>query len=341
MNNTILHYAITPYLTISNQHYPMHELLRLLNEIGETGNLSIAADRCNYSYRKAWDMLRQFEKLFNLPLVEKQRGKGSKLSEQGKKLLDIINTNNKLLNEKISIATANATDALNELVSNSAQLKIFASDSEKIQQLRQQNLPIEIYIDGSIQALKAYKDKKCEIAGFHISSEKNHQNQLDYYSDFFDENDQFLFVEERQQGLISHPEHPVHSLQQMVDQQLNFVNRQAGSGTRLLLDTLLQEQNISQAHLKGYFHEEHTHLAVASMVSSRQADAGLGIQTAAVKLNLHFTAISSEMYFVVFKSLNPKLQLVLDTLADQKPLEIISYTAFNSLISHPSSHSND
>jgi len=59
-----------------------------------------------------------------------------------------------------------------------------------------------------------------------------------------------------------------------------FDNRQIGSGTRLLFDNLLKQQNIKLGNINGYYHEEHTHLAVASMIASK-LKVGIEIESAA------------------------------------------------------------
>ncbi len=329
MNPIKINYRSNPYLTINNQNYDLQPTLQLLKGIQTTGNLRLAAKMCDYSYRKAWDILNLLENLLGLALVDKKRGKGTQLSELGEKLLDISNESDQLLSHHLSLASQQANNALNDLLSTSKPLIIMASDSEKLNSLRQQHLPIELHTEGSLQALAAYAEEKCQIAGFHIASGQQGQKQLSQYNRYLDpELDQFILLEQRQQGLISHPENPVHSLQQIIEQQLNFVNRQNGSGTRNLLDSLLLEQHITPKQLKGYYHEEHTHLAVASMIISRQADVGLGIQSVAHRLKLHFTPISNEFYFLVFKSISTQLPQFITELTHQNTPDILNYKDF-------------
>lgn len=337
-NNTIkINYTSSPSLTIDHQTYDLQPALQLLQEIQTTGNLRVAANRCSYSYRKAWNILKQFETLLGLALVEKTRGKGSQLSKLGEKLLDINNENNKFLSHHLTLASEQANSILNNLLSSSKPLTIMASDSEKINQLRQQHLPIELYIEGSQQALSSYAEEKCQLAGFHIASGQQGQKLLSQYNRYLDpKSDQFILLEQRQQGLISHPDNPVHSLQQIIEEKLVFVNRQTGSGTRTLLDSLLVEQHITPEKLKGYFHEEHTHLAVASMVMSKQADTGLGIKSVAQQLKLHFSLISNEFYFLVFKTISPQLQQLILELNNQNTLDILHYKDFITLLANSS-----
>ena len=333
MTSVSINYTLRTNLTHNGQQYDLETVLDLLKHIQLQGNLRAAADQCGYSYRKAWNILKQFESLLDTPLVEKQRGKGTQLSELGKAFLDMENENRSLFSNLLINAANKTNKALSQILFNTQLTRIIASDSEKLEKLRQQHLPIDLHIDGSKQALSAYAEGKCEIAGFHIAVGKNNHQQFNEYSQYLDsKNDQFFLLEKRQQGLISHPDNPIDSLQQLIDQQLVFVNRQSGAGTRLLLDSLLKQHHINSDDLKGYYHEEHTHLAVASMIASRQADAGLGIENAANRLKLHFTQLRSELFFLVFKSQTPGIQQVLNELSDQDSLKIMNYKAFTTLI---------
>ncbi len=316
-------------LTVDETHYELDAVLRLLNEVQKHGNLRVAASRCGYSYRKAWDRLKQLETLFDAKLVNMQRGKGSQLSPLGQKLLEIEQENKRFFNDALTTAADKAHDVLQALLPVRQELRIVASDSEKLSKLRQQQLPLSLQIEGSSQALLAYAEGKCDMAGFHIAVDNANKEQLDQFCQYLDhKSDQFILLEQRQQGLMSHPDKPVNTLQQLIDQKLQFVNRQVGSGTRLLLDNLLKKHHIRPQQLPGYFHEEHTHLAVASMIISRQADAGLGIESVAKQLNLHFSAITREFYFLVFKSLTPELKHILNRLNPQCLTQIMNYNAF-------------
>ena len=77
---------------------------------------------------------------------------------------------------------------------------------------------------------------------------------------------------------------------------LRFVNRQPGSGTRVLLDYQLGRLGIDASAIQGYDHEEFTHMAVAVAVASGLADTGLGIRSAADALGLDFIPVGDEQY---------------------------------------------
>jgi putative molybdopterin biosynthesis protein len=79
---------------------------------------------------------------------------------------------------------------------------------------------------------------------------------------------------------------------------VRFVNRQEGSGTRALLDRLLGDAGVRPRDVRGYAVEEYTHLAVAATVASGMADAGFGIEAAAVRHGLGFVPIATEEYLL-------------------------------------------
>ena len=91
----------------------------------------------------------------------------------------------------------------------------------------------------------------------------------------------------------------VRTLPDLARLRLRFVNRQAGSGTRMLVDHLMTEHSIAPESLSGYYeHIEHTHVAVALCVASGVADAGVGVEAAALQFGLHFVPLVEENYFL-------------------------------------------
>ncbi|OGP51154.1 MAG: molybdopterin biosynthesis protein [Deltaproteobacteria bacterium RBG_13_43_22] len=105
----------------------------------------------------------------------------------------------------------------------------------------------------------------------------------------------------RQQGLILAKGNPkkITGLEDLVRKDLTFINRQAGSGTRILLDFRLKELGLDSALIHGYEEEEFTHMAVAVAVLSGRADVGLGIYAAARALDLNFIPVVQEEYDLV------------------------------------------
>ncbi|HAM15303.1 MAG TPA: molybdopterin biosynthesis protein, partial [Eggerthellaceae bacterium] len=102
----------------------------------------------------------------------------------------------------------------------------------------------------------------------------------------------------RQQGLMVAPGNPlsIESMADLTRNGLRYVNRQKGSGTRILADYLCKRDGIDSASIYGYDHEEFTHTAVAALVESGSADAGMGIYSAAKMYGLGFVPVCEEQY---------------------------------------------
>jgi len=105
----------------------------------------------------------------------------------------------------------------------------------------------------------------------------------------------------REQGLIVKKGNPkgIKGLRNLTRPNVQFVNRQRGAGTRVLLDYHLKSMTISPESIAGYFQEEYTHLGVAAAIASGRADCGLGIAAAAQALDLDFVPLFHERYDLV------------------------------------------
>ena len=106
---------------------------------------------------------------------------------------------------------------------------------------------------------------------------------------------------DRVQGLIVPRDNPkeIRTLHDLVREDVVFVNRQRGAGTRVLLDHKLKQQGLDARRIQGYAQQEYTHLSVAAAVKSGAADCGLGILAAARALDLDFVPLFDERYDLV------------------------------------------
>jgi putative molybdopterin biosynthesis protein len=110
---------------------------------------------------------------------------------------------------------------------------------------------------------------------------------------------------------------------------VQFVNRQRGAGTRILLDYMLTQKGIAADSISGYAREMTTHMAVAAAVDSGSADAGLGVLSAAKAMNLDFIPVGEEDYDVavpVSCLKLPMIQLFIEILKSEefaKELELL------------------
>ncbi|MDF2926081.1 MAG: superfamily protein [Paenibacillaceae bacterium] len=93
--------------------------------------------------------------------------------------------------------------------------------------------------------------------------------------------------------------HGISSWEDLTRPEVRIVNRERGSGARILLDEQLRLRGISRAALNGYLTEESSHLGVAGKVASAQADAGVGIEKAAAMVGVDFVPLIQERYDLV------------------------------------------
>ena len=111
-----------------------------------------------------------------------------------------------------------------------------------------------------------------------------------------------VHLAQREQGLLVLGGNPkgMDGLKDLARKEIRFVNRQPGSGTRVLLDYELKRLGIDAASIRGYEREEFTHMAVGVAIASGLADAGLGVRAAARALGLDFIPVGHEQYDLLF-----------------------------------------
>ncbi len=155
---------------------------------------------------------------------------------------------------------------------------------------------------GSLGGLVAIERGEAHVAGSHLLDEATGEYNLSFVRRYVKSAPVLLVnLVHRTQGLMAPKGNPkgVRSLADLAQPGLRFVNRQRGSGTRVLLDYKLRELGIAPEAIAGYEREEFTHLAVAAHVASGTADVGLGILAAARALGLDFIPLLSERYDLV------------------------------------------
>jgi len=100
------------------------------------------------------------------------------------------------------------------------------------------------------------------------------------------------------------------TLADVATNQVRFVNRQRGSGTRLIIDQLLRQAGIGADSVRGYETEEYTPLAVAATIAAGQAEAGFGLKAAAARLDLDFVPLRHETYWLAVRTRRVESDLV-------------------------------
>ncbi len=158
---------------------------------------------------------------------------------------------------------------------------------------------------GSTGGLLAISKGIAHMAGSHLFDPETKEYNIPYIKKLIPKTPvKLVNLVHREQGLIVIKGNPknIRSIHDLRRQEVSFINRQAGSGTRILLDFQLKELGISPAEIKGYEREEYTHMSVAVDVLSGSADVGLGIYAAARALGLDFIPVVKERYDLVIPS---------------------------------------
>jgi putative molybdopterin biosynthesis protein len=174
---------------------------------------------------------------------------------------------------------------------------------------------------GSMGGIMAIKKSEAHMAGTHLLDEQSGQYNIAFVRKFLKDIPlKLINLVYREQGLIIRKGNPknITGIEDLLRDDVVFINRQPGSGTRLLTDKCLRDKGIPFQTIKGYDKEEFTHMGVASAVLSGAADTGMGILTAAIALGLEFVPIANERYDLLIRKdyLDmPMLQALLQIIA--------------------------
>lgn len=301
--------SIKPTWTIQSPGQPPlpSRLLDLLVQVQAHGSLLAAAQQMGLSYRHAWDLIRQGEAQFNAALLHMERGKGSKLSLLGEKLVWADHRIQARLTPVLdSLASELATEIHRVLSGEAAVLRIHASHGYAVETLveglNDSDLRVELRYCDSSAAAAALRDGACDAAGLHIPFGALEAAALQHYSHWFEEEDLCLIdIATRRQGLMVPAGNPkkIYEIADLLRSDLRFINRQVGSGTRLLLESLLQLADLARERIAGFEQGEFTHAAVAAYVASGMADVGFGLEQAARQFHLDFIPLANERYFLL------------------------------------------
>jgi putative molybdopterin biosynthesis protein len=157
---------------------------------------------------------------------------------------------------------------------------------------------------GSLGGLVALDRGEAHVAGSHLlDPQSGTYNLPDVHKHLRHQQVVVIHLVVREQGLIVRRGNPqrLRGLRDLTRPGVRFVNRQAGAGTRVLLDYLLGRLRIPAQRIDGYEREEMTHMAVAVAVASGLADAGMGVRAAAQALNLSFVPLEREDYDLILR----------------------------------------
>ncbi len=178
------------------------------------------------------------------------------------------------------------------------------------------NLTLSSSHVGSMGGLMAIKKGVCHMAGSHLLDTEDGSYNIRYLKKHLPDMDvKLINLVFRDQGFIVPKGNPkgINGIEDICREDLRFINRQGGSGTRILLDYRLEQSGLDAGMINGYEIEEFTHMSVAVAVLSGTVDVGLGIYAAAKALDLDFVPMVTEQYDLVI----PKIYI------DMKQMQIL------------------
>lgn len=156
---------------------------------------------------------------------------------------------------------------------------------------------------GSIGGLIALYNRKVNIATAHLWDGDSGDYNVPYVRRYLPGHKAFVInLVFRTEGFYVAPGNPKNILTwtDLTKPDVYFVNRERGAGARVLLDEKLRNLGIDSNRIQGYDKEEMSHLAVASCVARGEADAGLGIEKAAMQVrDVEFIPIQKERYDLI------------------------------------------
>ena len=285
-------------------------LIDLLRTLRDAGSISAAARALGGSYRHTWGALKHWEQVLGAELVVWTQGQAARLTPLAERLLWAETRARTRLTPHIEALRSELERVLSLAFDGAHQaLTVYASHDLALPLLRDradaQGLHIELRFAGSSDALRALADGRCDVAGFHVPAPqaggaptfaralkallKPGRHKL-------------IASHQRTQGLIVAHGNPrgLQQIEQLARPGLRFVNRQPGSGTRLLAEHLLARAGVAPEAIAGFHGPcEDTHVAVAAVVASGVADVGLGIEAAAAQFGLGFVPLAIEDYYLL------------------------------------------
>ena len=175
---------------------------------------------------------------------------------------------------------------------------------------------------GSMGAVYAVRDGLAHMGGIHLLDTETGEYNKSYVEKYLpDGNAVTVKGVGRVQGLMVQKGNPLNIKEFGDIKNCRYVNRQRGAGTRILCDYLLRQNALTPQDIDGYHNEEFTHTAVAALIAAGNADAGLGIYSAAKMYDLDFIPICNETYeFLIDKNYleNPMVKAFLDVLYSEE-----------------------
>ena len=295
-------------------------LIDLLQGVSAHGSISGAARALGLSYRHVWGELKRWEDALGNGLVVWEKGQSARLTEFGNKLMWAERQAQVRLAPQIEALRGELERAFAVAFDEHAHvLTLYASHDDALAALREHALAagpdhhaqrdthgalhLDIRFCGSVDAIRALNEGRCELAGFHTLQQpaRGSLAERTYRPLLKPGRHKIIGFAQRTQGLMVARSNPMglSCLADVAGTGARFVNRALGTGTRVVLDELLAQAGLDAHDIQGYERNEPSHAAVAHAIAAGNADAGLGIEVAARGQGLDFIALVQESYHLV------------------------------------------
>lgn len=280
-------------------------LLILINALG---SILAASKKIGMPYSRAWEYISKIERLLGVHIIESKRGGrkggGTKLTEHGERLVNrYLSEYKKHLNREFNIGELSSPVKRRVLIyagSNDILLEhIFGIIIRK-------GMPVENYWIGSLRGLASLVLDECDLTGIHLLDIDTGEYNMSYVEKYTPtENIILIRGYEREIGFITRKKMNYDSIiESIIGGKLRIINRNRGSGTRLIIESILNKEvserrlNIDEIReiIKGYDNITYTHLDTAKKIALREADVGVGLRTASQVYKLKFTHIAWEKF---------------------------------------------
>src|SRR5580693_2849392 len=283
-------------------------MLGILNEIRKTGKLTSAAEHAHLSYRHVWNLVEQWSDFFGVPLVETHRGKGTRLTAFGERLVWAGERMQARLGPQLeNLAQELATEIKPFLHQRPSVIRVHASHGFAVSKLRElldrePGIGVDLRYVSNQNSLLSLAQGACDLSGVHLPRGELRAQGIRACKEWLDpREDRVISFVTREMGLMVKRGNPlkINSIKDIVDCKARFVNRDHDSGTRLLFDQLLALHGVDQVSINSAQQMEFTHAAVAAYVASGMADVSFGVEAAARQFELDFVRLITEDYFFV------------------------------------------
>lgn len=276
-------------------------VMQILKDITEGRTLIATAERSKINYRILIALLTKLESALEVKLVERVKGHGTLLTRPGDRFLNFLESKSAEIAQKSRSYQDELFQEMHSLKPSMQPKWTFYSSSDPIIQNTISSLSgVDLKIAGSGESLERLLSGDADIAGYHVSTVSDSKV---IYKRLVKNGFEIFPVMKRTQGLITKKGNPfgIKTIHDLCNSKIRFINRQIGSGTRLLLDTILLEEDIEPSSINGYLQEEYTHSAVATAILANKVDVGLGVKNIAIAEGLGFVPIKDEIFFLAMK----------------------------------------